>query len=108
MRHGLLPAHGLQRKKGLHGIGLLRCDTQGRHCTGRHQRSKAHALSDSHRAEGGQNRRSCYPRNARWPWQHRNLLNINNTRRRFSRKSLTWSALPILLVTTPSGSSRLL
>ena len=33
MRHGLLPAHGLQRKKGLHGMGLVRCDTQGRHCT---------------------------------------------------------------------------
>jgi len=33
MRHGLLPAHGLQRKKGLHGIGLVRCDTQGQHCT---------------------------------------------------------------------------
>jgi len=40
----------------------------------RHQRIKAHALSDAHRAEGGHNQRACSPRHARWPWQHRNLL----------------------------------
>jgi hypothetical protein len=33
MWHGLLPAHGLQRKKGLHGLGRVRYDTQERHCT---------------------------------------------------------------------------
>jgi hypothetical protein len=35
-----------------------------------------------------------YPSNARWQWQLRNLLKINNARMRFSRKNITWSALP--------------